>query len=210
MAGKSTFLRQNALISILAQTGSFVPAEHAEIGLVDKIFSRIGSADNLYNSQSTFMVEMLETAHILRSATQRSFVIMDEIGRGTTPRDGLAVAYATLDHLVRTNRSRTLFATHFHELAGMAQQRSGDGGDNAGGEGGKDNNMVACYCTDIKEDPDGRSWSYVYRLRRGVNKESHALKVAKLAGVPAEVLAVAQRVLTERKRLEDGVQPPVK
>lgn len=202
MAGKSTFLRQNALISILAQTGSFVPAEHAEIGLVDKIFSRIGSADNLYNSQSTFMVEMLETAHILRSATQRSFVIMDEIGRGTTPHDGLAVAYATLDHLVRINKSRTLFATHFHDLASMAQQTSGDGDGDSDGDGGV-GGAVACYCTDIKEDADGRGWSYVHRLRKGVNTESHALKVAKLAGVPAEVLAVAQRVLTERERLGD-------
>ena len=204
MAGKSTFLRQNALISILAQTGSFVPAEHAEIGLVDKIFSRIGSADNLYNSQSTFMVEMLETAHILRSATQRSFVIMDEIGRGTTPHDGLAVAYATLDHLVRINKSRTLFATHFHDLAKMVQQQTSDGDDNGDGDGDGDGGVsgaVACYCTDIKEDADGRGWSYVHRLRKGVNTESHALKVAKLAGVPAEVLAVAQRVLTERRRL---------
>jgi len=187
MAGKSTFLRQNVLISILAQTGSFVPAEHAEIGIVDKIFSRIGSADNLYNSQSTFMVEMLETANILRSATQRSFVIMDEIGRGTASRDGLAIAYATLNHLVQVNKSRTLFATHFHELADMVEMEK----------------KVACYCTDVSEDLDGRGWSYVHKLRKGVNRESHALKVARLAGVPPEVLAEAERVLKERKELEE-------
>ncbi|KAF8246000.1 hypothetical protein K440DRAFT_586559 [Wilcoxina mikolae CBS 423.85] len=187
MAGKSTFLRQNVLISILAQTGSFVPAEHAEIGIVDKIFSRIGSADNLYNSQSTFMVEMLETAHILRSATPRSFVIMDEIGRGTSSRDGLAIAYATLTHLIEVNKSRTLFATHFHELADMVKMEK----------------KVACHCTDVSEDLDGMGWSYVHKLRKGVNKESHALKVARLAGVPPEVLAAAERVLKERKEMEE-------
>lgn len=165
MAGKSTFLRQNALISILAQVGSFVPADHAEIGLVDQIFTRVGSADNLYRDQSTFMVEMLETAAILNKATPSSFVIMDEIGRGTTPEDGIAVAYACLHHLYFTNRCRTLFATHFHVLADMT----------------KDMRNLACYCTDVAEGLDG-SFSYVHRLRRGVNRRSHALKVARLAG----------------------------
>ena len=166
MAGKSTFLRQNALISILAQVGSFVPAEHAEIGLVDQIFTRVGSADNLFRDQSTFMVEMMETSTILNQATPQSFVIMDEIGRGTTPEDGIAVGYACLHHLYHKNRCRTLFATHFHSLADMTN----------------DLKHLACYCTDVAEGPGG-SFSFVHRLRRGVNRSSHALKVARLAGI---------------------------
>lgn len=167
MGGKSTFLRQNALIAILAQTGSYVPASYCEIGLVDKIFSRVGSADNLYADQSTFMVEMLETAEILRSATRRSFVVMDEVGRGTTPEDGVAVGFAALHHLYHGNGSRVLFATHFHALTDMVK----------GVEG------IACYCTDVVESEDGDgSWTFVHRLRRGVNRSSHALKVARLAG----------------------------
>ena len=165
MAGKSTFLRQNALITVLAQVGSFVPAEHAEIGIVDQIFSRVGSADNLFRDQSTFMVEMLETAAILKLATARSFVIMDEVGRGTTPEDGIAVSFGCLHHLYYTNRCRTLFATHFHALADMTQSFRN----------------LGCYCTDVAEGHSD-SFSYVHRLRRGVNRNSHALKVARLAG----------------------------
>ena len=165
MAGKSTFLRQNALISILAQVGCFVPAAHAEIGIVDHIYSRIGSADNLFQDQSTFMVEMLETAAILKQATPRSFVIMDEVGRGTTPEDGVAVGYACLHHLYHTNRCRTLFATHFHALADMTSEWE----------------QLGCYCTDVVESESG-SFTYVHQLRRGVNRQSHALKVARLAG----------------------------
>ncbi|KAF2281282.1 uncharacterized protein EI97DRAFT_368154 [Westerdykella ornata] len=182
MAGKSTYLRQNALISILAQTGSFVPAEYAEIGLVDKIFSRVGSADNLFQDQSTFMVEMVETAQILKEATPRSFVIMDEVGRGTTPEDGIAVGYACLHHLYHVIQCRTLFATHFHVLADMTE----------GFE------KLACYCNDVAEGPDGK-FSYIHRLRKGVNRHSHALKVARVAGLPEEAIAVAARVL-ERAR----------
>ena len=165
MGGKSTFLRQNALISILAQVGSFVPADHAEIGLVDQIFTRVGSADNLFRDQSTFMMEMLETAAILNQATKRSFVIMDEIGRGTTPEDGVAVGFACLHHLYHKTQCRTLFATHFHALADMS----------------RDFQALGCYCTDVAEGPGG-SFSYIHRLRKGVNRQSHALKVARLAG----------------------------
>lgn len=165
MAGKSTFLRQNALICILAQIGSFVPADHAEVGLVDRIFSRVGSADDLFRDQSTFMVEMLETATILNQATPRSFVIMDEIGRGTTPKDGIAIGYACLHYLHHASRCRTLFATHFHALVDMS----------------KNFQKLGCYCTDIAVEDNG-SFSYVHRLRKGVNRESHALKVARLAG----------------------------
>lgn len=182
MAGKSTYLRQNALISILAQTGCFVPAEYAEVGLVDKIFSRVGSADNLYQDQSTFMVEMLETAQILKEATPRSFVIMDEVGRGTTPEDGIAVGYACLHHLYHINRSRTLFATHFHALTDMT----------------KDFEKLGCYCNDVSEQTDGR-FSYVHRLRKGVNRQSHALKVARVAGIPEEAIAIAAQVLQKLK-----------
>ncbi|KAL8840359.1 MAG: hypothetical protein Q9170_001374 [Blastenia crenularia] len=177
MGGKSTFLRQNALISILAQTGCFVPAEHAELGIVDQIFTRVGSADDLFRDQSTFMVEMLETAVILNKATARSFVIMDEIGRGTTPEDGIAVAFACLHHLYHHNQCRTLFATHFHLLADLA----------------KGFDHLACYCTEVAEGTDG-SFSYVHRLRRGVNRTSHALKVARLAGIPEPAIQIAEAV----------------
>lgn len=137
MAGKSTFLRQTALIAILAQIGSFVPADFAAIGIVDKLFSRVGAKDDLFHDRSTFMVEMLETAEILSRATSKSLVspnahcifpftdksycqvIMDEVGRGTTVRDGLAIAFATVHHLASVNKCRGLFATHFHELADM-------------------------------------------------------------------------------------------
>lgn len=190
MAGKSTFLRQNALLSVLTQVGLFVPAEYAEIGIVDHIFCRIGSADNLYRDQSTFMVEMLESAHILRNATDKSLVIMDEVGRGTTPDDGTAVAYACLHHLYYVNRCRTLFATHFHDLADMAATWD----------------ALGRYCTDITEDPTDGSFHYDYRLRKGVNRESHALKVARLAGMPAAVIDVAKSILQANKT-EDGAQP---
>ena len=180
MAGKSTFLRQNALITILAQVGSYVPAEHAEIGLVDQIFSRIGAADDLFRDQSTFMVEMLETSAILKQATPRSFVIMDEVGRGTTPQDGTAVAYGSLMHLHTINKCRTLFATHFHALADLT----------AGWH------RLGTYCTDILEDKSG-SFTFQHRLRRGVNRQSHALKVAKLAGLPVPALEAATTVLKE-------------
>lgn len=185
MAGKSTFLRQNALITILAQVGSYVPADYAELGIVDQIFSRVGSADNLYRDQSTFMVEMLETATILKNASPRSFVIMDEIGRGTTPQDGTAVAFACLHHLYHVNKCRTLFATHFHGLADMAKEKGMSG--------------VGCYCTDVEEDEGGgEGFRYVHRLRAGVNRSSHALKVARLAGLPEEAILVAKEVLENK------------
>lgn len=178
MGGKSTFLRQNALLTILAQTGSYVPAVHAEIGLVDQIFSRIGAADDLFRDQSTFMVEMLETAAILKHATPRSFVIMDEVGRGTTPEDGTAVGFASLHHLYHVNKCRTLFATHFHALADMTA----------------DWPKLACYCTDVLED-EGGAFTFVHRLKKGINRQSHALKVARLAGLPPSALHVAETVL---------------
>ncbi|KAK7969837.1 MutS2 protein, partial [Apiospora saccharicola] len=185
MAGKSTYLRQNALITILAQVGCYVPAHHAELGIVDAIFSRVGSADNLYRDQSTFMVEMLETAQILRAATPRSFVIMDEIGRGTAPEDGTAVAFASLHHLVTINKCRTLFATHFHSLADMVEER---------GMHVTTGGHVEIYCTDVEEDDQG-GFVYIHKLRKGINRESHALKVARLAGIPEAAINVAKQIL---------------
>lgn len=191
MAGKSTFLRQNALITILAQVGSFVPADFAEIGLVDRIFSRIGAADDLFRDQSTFMVEMLETASILKHATPKSFVIMDEVGRGTTPEDGTAVGFACLQHLHDVNKPRTLFATHFHTLADMTI----------------DFEHLGRYCTDLKEDSSG-AFSFIHKLRPGVNRQSHALKVAQLAGLPSSVIEVARNTL--KKMPAAQAQFPIK
>lgn len=188
MAGKSTFLRQNALITVLAQIGSYVPATYAEIGIVDQIFSRIGSADNLYKDQSTFMMEMLEAAYILKHATSRSFVIMDEMGRGTTNDDGEAIAWACLWHLTSVNKCRTLFATHFHNLSERVVQKGLEG--------------VGMWCTDVIEERKGTatdcSFRYIHKLREGVNKQSHALKVARLAGLPEKSIAIAQEVLKEQ------------
>ncbi|CAG8197233.1 unnamed protein product [Penicillium salamii] len=189
MAGKSTFLRQNALITILAQVGSFVPVAYAEIGIVDQIFSRIGAADDLFRDQSTFMVEMLETATILKQATHKSFVIMDEVGRGTTPEDGTAVSFACLHHLHYHNQSRVLFATHFHGLADMTEKFE----------------KLERYCTDVKDLPSG-AFSFVHKLRKGVNRQSHALKVAQLAGLPKETLELAQQV---RDQMRGEMSPRV-
>ncbi|KAI1356525.1 muts domain V [Xylaria sp. FL0043] len=188
MAGKSTYLRQNALITILAQAGCYVPASHATLGIVDAVFSRVGSADNLYRDQSTFMVEMLETGQILRNATPRSFVIMDEIGRGTTPEDGEAVAFACLHHLATVNKCRTLFATHFHGLADLVRERG------LHVSSSEETGAVEMYCTDVEEDGAG-GFVYVHKLRKGVNRHSHALKVARLAGLPDATIAVAQEIL---------------
>lgn len=188
MAGKSTFLRQNALITVLAQVGSYVPAEYAELGIVDHIFSRVGSADNLYRDQSTFMVEMLESATILKNATSRSFVIMDEIGRGTTPTDGVAVAFACLHHLYHVNKCRALFATHFHALVDLIRENNMD--------------AVGFYCTDVEENgEDDGAFRYMYKLKEGINRQSHALKVAKLAGLPKEAIEVARQVLGKEVNL---------
>lgn len=188
MGGKSTFLRQVALTHVLAQTGCYVPASHAELGVVDAVFARVGSADDLYRDRSTFMVEMLETAGILRQATPQSLVVMDEIGRGTTPEDGTAVAFASLQHLVRVNRCRALFATHFHGVADLVAEeklRLQDGGENG---------QVEMYCTDVQEDVQG-GFMYIHKLQKGINRQSHALKVARLAGLPEQAIHVARQVI---------------
>ncbi|KAI0004084.1 muts domain V-domain-containing protein [Russula compacta] len=192
MAGKSTLLRQTALIAILAQSGSFVPADHAEVGIVDRLFSRVGAKDDVFRDRSTFMVEMLETADILRKATPNSLVIMDEVGRGTSVRDGLAIAFAVVHHLCFKNKCRALFATHFHELTDMLGCASDYRGTGAF-------RKVVFFCTDVQETEFG-SFAYSHRLRPGVNKESHGLKVAQLAGMPPSAVAVAFEAISRLKK----------
>jgi DNA mismatch repair protein MutS len=185
MAGKSTFLRQNALIAILAQMGGFVPAESATLGIVDRLFSRVGAADDLARGRSTFMVEMVETAAILNQATERSFVILDEIGRGTSTFDGLSIAWATLEHLAAVNRCRCLFATHYHELTALAAKLDD----------------LACYTMRVKE------WQsdvvFLHEVAPGAADRSYGIHVAKLAGLPHAVIARAETVLAT---LEKGEQ----
>jgi len=182
--GKSTLLRQTAVIAILAQAGCFVPADYAEIGVVDRVFSRVGARDDLFRDRSTFMLEMVETAAILSHATERSLVIMDEIGRGTTLLAGVSIAFATLDYLLRNIKCRTLFATHYHELARMLAEPDTEG---------KMREGVSFWCTDI-EELDG-AFSYQYRLKPGINHNSHAIKAARLAGMPESFLQVAEKTL---------------
>ncbi len=178
MAGKSTFLRQNALIAILAQAGSFVPAKAAHIGIVDAVFSRVGAADDLARGRSTFMVEMVETAAILNQASERSLVILDEIGRGTATFDGLSIAWAAIEHLHDVNSSRALFATHYHELTALAAKLP---------------RLVNATMT-VKE------WKgdvvFLHEVAPGAADRSYGIQVAKLAGLPAAVISRARQVLT--------------
>ncbi|WP_168464684.1 DNA mismatch repair protein MutS [Wolbachia endosymbiont of Ctenocephalides felis wCfeT] len=181
MAGKSTFLRQNALIAILAHMGSFVPAESAHIGVIDKIFSRVGATDNIAAGYSTFMVEMIETATIVNQATDRSLVVLDEIGRGTGVYDGLSIAQAVIEHIHNTNRCRAIFATHYHELTKVSKSLEN----------------VKCFCVKIKE------WNgeviFLHEVIEGIADESYGIHVAKLAGFPDSVLNRASEVFEELK-----------
>ncbi|MEL0438308.1 DNA mismatch repair protein MutS [Phycobacter sp. K97] len=177
MAGKSTFLRQNALIALLAQMGSYVPAEAAHIGLVSQLFSRVGASDDLARGRSTFMVEMVETAAILNQADDRALVILDEIGRGTATYDGLSIAWATLEHLHEVNRSRALFATHYHELTQLANKL--EGVDNA---------------TVTVKEWDGEV-IFLHEVKKGAADRSYGVQVAQLAGLPSSVVARARDVL---------------
>ena len=186
MAGKSTFLRQNALILILAQIGSFVPARSARIGVVDRLYSRVGAADDLARGRSTFMVEMVETAAILNQAGPRSFVILDEIGRGTATYDGLSIAWAALEHLHEVNGCRTLFATHYHELTALAAKLP----------------RLACQTMRVKE------WQgdvvFLHEVAPGTADRSYGIHVAKLAGLPGSVTARAAEVLEILEKGEEG------
>ena len=188
MAGKSTFLRQNALIAILAQMGSFVPARHAQIGAVDRLFSRVGAADDLARGRSTFMVEMVETAAILNQAGARSLVILDEIGRGTATFDGLSIAWATVEHLHEVNKCRALFATHFHELTALAARL----------------NRLHNATARVKE------WQgdvvFLHEVVPGAADRSYGIQVAKLAGLPASVIERAKAVLAKLEQ-EDRAAP---
>lgn len=177
MAGKSTFLRQNALIAIMAQMGSFVPAASARIGVVDRLFSRVGAADDLARGRSTFMVEMVETAAILNQATARSLVILDEIGRGTATFDGLSIAWACVEFLHETTQARVLFATHYHELTALAGRLA----------------SVANVTIDVKEWHD--EIVFLHRVKAGAADRSYGIQVAKLAGLPHDVTARAREVL---------------
>lgn len=183
MAGKSTFLRQNALIAVLAQMGAWVPAKAAEVGIVSQIFSRVGASDDLARGRSTFMVEMVETAAILNQADDRALVILDEIGRGTATYDGLSIAWAVLEHLQAVNRCRAVFATHYHEMAGLAERLDG----------------VANATVSVKE------WEgevvFLHEVRRGTADRSYGVQVARLAGLPMSVVERARVVL---EALEKG------
>src|SRR5690625_981518 len=185
MAGKSTFLRQNALIALLAQIGSFVPARKAVIGTVDRLFSRVGAADDLARGRSTFMVEMVETAAILNQAGPRALVILDEIGRGTATFDGLSIAWACVEHLHEVNRSRALFATHYHELTRLSATLS----------------SLTCHAMRVKE------WQgdviFLHEVGPGAADRSYGIHVARLAGLPAAAVARAEAVL---EKLEQGEQ----
>lgn len=190
MAGKSTFLRQNALIALMAQMGSYVPATHAHIGLISQLFSRVGASDDLARGRSTFMVEMVETAAILNQADDRALVILDEIGRGTATYDGLSIAWATLEHLHDVNRARALFATHYHEMTALSAKL--DGVENA--------------TVTVKE------WEgeviFLHEVRKGAADRSYGVQVAQLAGLPDSVIARARVVLDalEKGEREGGAK----
>lgn len=186
MAGKSTFLRQNALIAVLAQMGSFVPAESAHIGIVDRLFSRVGAADDLARGRSTFMVEMVETATILHQATPNSLVILDEIGRGTATFDGLSIAWAVIEHLHNATRCRSLFATHYHELTELADSLD----------------ALSCHSMKVKE------WKgelvFLHEVIAGSADRSYGIHVARLAGLPAPVLARAGEILHQLEQQQQN------
>ncbi len=188
MAGKSTFLRQNALIAILAQMGSFVPAESARIGVVDKLFSRVGAADDLARGRSTFMVEMVETATILHQAGARSLVILDEIGRGTATFDGLSIAWAVVEHLHNAIKCRALFATHYHELTGLTENLP----------------SLSCHVMKVKE------WKgnliFLHEVAPGTADRSYGIHVAKLAGLPQQVIARAADILHQLEQQQVGAK----
>ncbi len=179
MAGKSTYIRQVALITLMAQVGSFVPARRATIGVADRIFARVGASDELSRGQSTFMVEMIETARILNTATPRSLVILDEIGRGTSTYDGMSLAWAVVEHLHDAIGCRTLFATHYHELTALAEALAG----------------VRNYNVAVREWQD--QVVFLHKILPGAADKSYGIHVARLAGVPTEVVERAKQILAQ-------------
>lgn len=188
MAGKSTFLRQNALIALLAQTGSFVPARRARIGVVDRLFSRVGAADDLARGRSTFMVEMVETAAILNQAGNRALVILDEIGRGTATFDGLSIAWASVEHLHETNKCRALFATHYHELTALSAK------------------LPRLFNATVRVKEWQGDVVFLHEVMPGAADRSYGIQVAKLAGLPAPVIERARLVLAKLEAEDRGSQ----
>ncbi len=190
MAGKSTYMRQVALIVLMAQMGGFVPAEEAEIGLVDRVFTRIGASDVLTKGQSTFMVEMIETANILNNATERSLIVLDEVGRGTSTFDGISIAWATAEFISRNIRARTLFATHYNELTELSGALEG----------------VRNYNVSVKEW--GEEIIFLRRIEEGPADKSYGIQVARLAGLPEEVVSGAKDILTGLEKQHVGEPSP--
>jgi DNA mismatch repair protein MutS len=186
MAGKSTFLRQNALIALLAQIGSFVPASRARIGIVDRLFSRVGAADDLARGRSTFMVEMVETAVILNQATERALVILDEIGRGTATFDGLSIAWAAIEHLHESNKCRSLFATHYHELTQLSAK------------------LPRLFNATVRVKEWHGDVVFLHEVLPGSADRSYGIQVAKLAGLPPAVISRAKAVLAKLEAQDRG------
>jgi DNA mismatch repair protein MutS len=188
MGGKSTYMRQTALIALLAHIGSFVPADEARIGPVDRIFTRIGAADDLAGGRSTFMVEMTETATILNNATAQSLVLMDEVGRGTSTFDGLSLAWAAARHIAREVGAMTLFATHYFELTALPDEVPG------------------VYNVHLDATEHGDTLIFLHQVKDGPANQSYGLAVAGLAGVPRRVVADARRFLTSLERAREVTQ----
>ncbi|MFA6529151.1 MAG: DNA mismatch repair protein MutS, partial [Candidatus Gracilibacteria bacterium] len=185
MSGKSTYLRQVALITLLAHIGSFVPADSAEIGVTDRIFTRVGASDNLVKGQSTFMVEMQETANIINNATERSLIILDEIGRGTSTYDGMSIAWAICEYIHDKIKAKTLFATHYHELIPVVERLE---------------KGINCHVT-AKEDKE-KGIIFLYKILEGGIDKSYGIEVGRLAGLPIEITNKARQILEE---LEEGI-----
>ena len=191
MSGKSTYMRQVALIVLMAQVGSYVPAEEAIIGLTDRIFTRVGASDDLTTGQSTFMVEMNEVANIVNNSTEKSLIILDEVGRGTSTYDGVSIAWSVSEYLNNPERigARTLFATHYHELTRLEDEYDG----------------IKNYNVLVKEDNDGVH--FLHRIVEGRASDSYGIEVARLAGLPEEIIISAQKILN---RLEENNKMPVR
>lgn len=190
MSGKSSYMRQIGLITLMAQMGSFVPAEHAEIGICDRIFTRVGAVDDIATGQSTFMVEMMETSNILHHASARSLVLLDEIGRGTSTFDGVSIAWSVSEYLAQQIACRTIFATHYHELNRLAEKMPG----------------IMNYQVSVQENADGIV--FLHKVVPGGADRSYGIEVARLAGLPGAVLERAKDLLQDiekRSRIQSGL-----
>jgi DNA mismatch repair protein MutS len=185
MAGKSTYMRQVALITLMAQIGCFVPADYAKIGIVDRIFTRVGASDDLSSGQSTFMVEMNELANILKNATKKSLIILDEVGRGTSTFDGMSIAQGAVEYIINPEKigAKTLFATHYHQLTALEKKLEG----------------IKNYSIAVKEEND--QITFLHSIIPGGSDKSYGIQVAKLAGVPSQVIRRAKEILHQ---LENG------